>query len=226
LLECVSVERVIHQLAHSSIPTFHNSPATYGSKMDTFASLGRTLGFSLTSGVNLYATVAVLGLASRYQWVDLPPQYQVFNNDWIIVGGLVLYAVEFIADKIPWIDTMWDSVHTFIRPIGGALVAVATVGDASPAFEVFIALAGGTIAAGSHLTKASARIAANASPEPFSNWALSFFEDVFVIGLGLLALKFPSAAFVVTLVILVCIVLALRWMIRKLRGLGRPVATS
>jgi hypothetical protein len=194
--------------------------------MELLVSLGRTLGFSLTSGVNLYATVAILGLAARFQWVTLPPQYQVFNHDWIIGAALVLYAVEFIADKIPWVDSMWDSVHTFIRPVGGALVAAATVADgASPVFEGVVALLGGTIAASSHFTKASTRVAANASPEPFSNWALSLFEDVFVISLGVLAIKYPLAAFIVSVLILVTIVLALRWIIRKLRGLGKPITT-
>jgi hypothetical protein len=194
--------------------------------MELLVSLGRTLGFSLTSGVNLYATVAILGLAARFQWVTLPPQYQVFNHDWIIGAALVLYAVEFVADKIPWVDSIWDSVHTFIRPVGGALVAAATVADgASPVFEGVIALLGGTIAASSHFTKASTRVAANASPEPFSNWALSLFEDVFVISLGVLAIKYPLAAFVVSVLILVTIVLALRWIVRKLRGLGKPITT-
>ena len=189
-------------------------------------SLGRTLGFSLTSGVNLYATVAILGLATRYDWVALPPQYDVFASDWVIALALLLYVVEFIADKIPWIDSLWDSVHTFIRPAGGALVAVATLGEASPMYEVLMGLLGGTVAAGSHFTKASTRVAANASPEPFSNWALSFMEDAFVLGLGLLALKYPAAAFVVTVLILLVIVLALRWIIRKLRGLGRSLAPA
>jgi hypothetical protein len=194
--------------------------------MELLVSLGRSLGFSLTSGVNLYATVAILGLAARFDWVTLPAQYDVFASDWVIGLSLLLYAVEFVADKIPWIDSMWDSVHTFIRPVGGALVAVATLGDASPGLEVIIALLGGTVAAGSHFTKASTRVAANASPEPFSNWALSFMEDAFVIGLGLLALKYPLAAFVVTILILVAIVLAMRWIIRKLRGVGRRMATA
>ena len=194
--------------------------------MDLIVSLGRTLGFSLTSGVNLYATVAILGLAARYEWVSLPPQYQAFANEWVIGVALVLYAIEFIADKIPVIDSLWDSVHTFIRPIGGALVAITTVGDASPTYEVIVGLLGGAVAAGSHFTKASTRVAANASPEPFSNWALSFFEDIFVVGLGLLALKYPVAAFVVTVLIVVAIVLALRWIIRKLTSLGRRVATA
>ena len=194
--------------------------------MDLVMSLGRTLGFSLTSGVNLYATVAILGLATKYQWVDLPPQYGVFASDWVIGLSLLLFAIEFIADKIPWVDSLWDSVHTFVRPVGGALVAVATLGEASPMLEVLVGLMGGTVAAGSHFTKASTRVAVNASPEPFSNWALSFFEDAFVLGLGLLALKYPAAAFVVTVLILIAIVLALGWMIRKLRGLGRSMAPS
>ena len=194
--------------------------------MDLIVSLGRSLGFSLTSGVNLYATVAMLGLAARFDWVDLPAQYEVFASDWVIGLALVLYAVEFIADKIPWVDSMWDSVHTFIRPVGGALVAVATLGEASPTFEVMVGLLGGAIAAGSHFTKTSTRVAANASPEPFSNWALSFMEDAFVIGLGLLALKYPVAAFVVTLAIVVMIILALRWIVQKVRGLARPAAVA
>lgn len=194
--------------------------------MDLIVSLGRSLGFSLTSGVNLYATVAILGLAARYQWVDLPAQYQVFAADWVIGLALVLYAVEFIADKIPWVDSMWDSVHTFIRPVGGALVAVATLGEATPTLEVVMGLLGGTLAAGSHFTKASTRVAVNASPEPFSNWALSFMEDAFVLGLGLLALKYPLAAFVVSLLIVLAIVFALRWIIRKLRGVGRRMAAA
>jgi hypothetical protein len=191
--------------------------------VDLLVSLGRTLGFSLTSGVNLYATVAILGLAARFDWVDLPPQYEVFASDWIIGGALVLYAIEFIADKIPWVDSLWDGVHTFIRPVGGALIAVATLGEASPAWEVVAALLGGSIAAGSHFTKASTRVAANASPEPFSNWVLSFFEDAFVIGLGLLALKYPLAALVITLAIIITIVLAIRWIVSKLRGSRTPL---
>jgi hypothetical protein len=194
--------------------------------MEMLAALGRTFGFSLTSGVNLYATVAILGLAARYDWVALPPQYEVFASDWVIGLALILYAIEFIADKIPWVDSLWDTIHTFIRPIGGAVVAASTVGDASPTFEVIVALIGGTIAAGGHFTKASTRVAANASPEPFSNWALSFLEDLFVIGLGLLALKYPVAAFIVTVAILLTIVLAIRWIIRKLREVRRPMATA
>jgi len=179
--------------------------------------LGRTLGFSFAAGVNLYATVAILGLAARYGWVDLPPQFQAFNNPLIIGTALVLYLVEFFADKIPYFDTVWDMLHTAIRPLGGALIAVTTVGDASPGVEGLIALLGGTVAAGSHLTKTSTRAVANTSPEPASNWALSFGEDIFVVGLGYLALAHPIAALVVAGVLLVLIAVFAAVIVRTVR---------
>ncbi|HKH71622.1 MAG TPA: DUF4126 domain-containing protein [Vicinamibacterales bacterium] len=179
--------------------------------------LGRTLGFSFAAGVNLYATVAILGLAARYGWVDLPAQFQAFNNPLIIGTAMVLYLVEFFADKIPYFDSLWDIVHTAIRPLGGALIAVTTLGDASPGVEGLVALLGGTVAAGSHLTKTSTRAVANTSPEPVSNWALSFGEDVFVVGLGYLALAHPIAALVVAGVLLVVIVIFAAVIVRTVR---------
>jgi Domain of unknown function (DUF4126) len=116
--------------------------------MDTLVFLGRTLGFSVAAGVNLYATLALIGLASRFGWVTLPPEYAIFDNNWVIGLALVLYAVEFVADKVPWVDTLWDTIHTFIRPLGGAAVAVAALGDASPGMTALVALLGGTVAAG------------------------------------------------------------------------------
>ena len=185
--------------------------------MDLIATLGRTLGFSFAAGVNLYATVAILGLAARYDWVSLPPQFQVFDNDVVIGAAVVMYVVEFFADKIPWVDSAWDMVHTAIRPVGGALIAVNTLGDASPATEGLVALLGGTVAASSHLTKTSTRAVANTSPEPFSNWLLSFGEDIFVVGLGYLALQYPVAALVVAGVLLVLIVAFAAVIIRTVR---------
>jgi uncharacterized protein DUF4126 len=179
--------------------------------------LGRTLGFSFAAGVNLYATVAILGLASRYGWVSLPPQFQAFNNDLVIGAAIAMYLIEFFADKIPYVDTLWDIVHTAIRPIGGALIAVTTLGDASPTVEALVALLGGTVAAGSHLTKTSTRAAANTSPEPFSNWVLSVAEDLFVVGLGYLALIHPIAALVLAVALLALIVLFAAVIIRTVR---------
>jgi hypothetical protein len=185
--------------------------------MEWIATLGRTMGFSFAAGINLYATVAILGLASRYDWVTLPEQYRAFDNDFIIVTALVLYAVEFIADKIPWFDTVWDTVHTAIRPLGGALIAVTTLGEASPGLEVLIALLGGSVAAGTHFSKAGTRAIANTSPEPFSNWILSLAEDAFVVGLGLLALKYPVLALAVVVIGIVMIGMFAAVLVRAIR---------
>lgn len=196
--------------------------------METVETLGRAMGFAFAAGLNLYAAVAILGLAARYGWVQLPPQFDVFNHDWVIGAALVMYVVEFVADKVPWVDSMWDTVHTAIRPVGGALIAMTAIGDASPAVEGLAALLGGTLAAGTHLTKSSTRAVANTSPEPFSNWTLSFGEDVFVIGLAWLALQYPVAAFVVvailTTLIVVFFALIIRWARR--RWAGRASAPS
>src|SRR5436309_6060229 len=129
---------------------------------------------AFASGLNLYATVAVLGLSSHYGLVTLPDQFRAFDNPLVIGAALTMYLVEFVADKIPWVDSVWDVVHTVIRPAGGALIAVASIGHAQPTLQVMAALAGAALASSSHLAKAGTRIAANTSPEPFSNWILSF----------------------------------------------------
>jgi hypothetical protein len=189
-----------------------------GGKLDALAAIGRTLGFSFAAGVNLYATVALLGLASRYGWVSLPEQYRAFDNDWIIGAALLMYAIEFFADKIPYVDSLWDVIHTVIRPVGGALIAVTTLGDASPTTEALVMLVGGAVATGSHLTKTSTRAVANTSPEPFSNWILSLGEDVFVVGLGYLALQYPLIALGVAIVLLVLIAVFFAVIIRTVRS--------
>jgi hypothetical protein len=185
--------------------------------MEVIALLGRTAAFSFAAGVNLYATVAILGLASHFRWVDLPPQFAVFDNPAVILVALSLYLVEFFADKIPYVDTVWDIVHTAIRPLGGAFVAVASVGDASPAAQGPAALLGGTLAAGSHLTKAGTRAVANTSPEPLSNWLLSVAEDGFVVGLGVLALTYPVTALLVTVVLVALMALFAATIVRAVR---------
>jgi hypothetical protein len=185
--------------------------------MDLLALLGRTLGFSLAAGVNLYATVALIGLAERYRWVALPPEYAPLGHAWVIALAAALYVVEFIADKVPWVDTLWDAAHTFIRPIGGAALAVAALGDASPGARVAAALLGGTVAAGSHFAKAGTRVVVNTSPEPFSNWIVSLLEDGFVAALGLLALKFPVLALAVSVLVLAIIVTTATVLVRAVR---------
>ena len=194
--------------------------------MDVLTSLGRTMGFSFAAGINLYATVAILGLASRYGWVALPPQYQVFDNNWIIGGALAPYVIEFVADKIPWVDSAWDAVHTVIRPVGGALIAVATLGEQSTAMQTLVALFGGALAASTHFSKAGTRVMANASPEPFTNWILSIGEDAFVVGLGVLALKYPAAAAIVVIVCVAVIVSFAAAILKLVRRRFAPVASS
>lgn len=184
------------------------------------------MGFSFAAGINLYATVAILGLASRYNWVSLPPQFRVFDSDVVIGAAIVMYLVEFVADKVPWVDSIWDAVHTVIRPVGGAVIAVTTLGEASPAVEGLVALLGGTLAAGTHFTKAGTRAVANTSPEPFSNWILSLAEDVFVVGLGILALKYPVAAALVVAVGVILIVTFAAWIVKAVRRRWSRTATT
>jgi hypothetical protein len=130
----------------------------------------------------------------------------VLDNPFIIGVALTMYVVEFVADKIPWLDTAWDVAHTVVRPLGGALVAVAAIGDASPGTQLLAALVGGSVAMTTHLTKAGARAAANTSPEPFSNWALSLGEDVIAIGLSYGALQHPKLALAIAVGLLIAIV--------------------
>ena len=147
--------------------------------------LGVALGLACLAGVNLYLTVFVTGLAIHQHWIVLGPAYQslaVLGDPVVIWISGTLYFLEFFADKIPWIDSAWDTVHTVIRPIGGALLAIRVLGQTSPAFDVVVALAAGGASLITHTAKASTRLVANTSPEPFSNIGLSLAEDVAVLG--------------------------------------------
>ena len=167
--------------------------------------LGQTLPFAFASGLNLYATIAVLGLVQRFQLVSLPPQFEPFGHPVVIGIAVALYLVEFVADKIPWVDSIWDMVHTVVRPVGGAIVAITARGAPSPGIDALAGLLGATVALTSHLTKAGTRAAANASPEPFSNWILSFVEDLVAIGLVYFATEHPVIALGITLLLLTLI---------------------
>lgn len=173
--------------------------------------IGLGLGAAWTSGINLYATVAVLGLLQHYQLAKLPGELSVLDN-WIIIGlALFLYLVEFVADKVPYVDSVWDAIHTFIRVPAGAVIALAAVWDLSPSIQIVAFLLGGSLALATHGTKAAARATANVSPEPFSNWTLSLVEDVFAIGATVLAVLHP----VVILVVILIFLLILAWIIPK-----------
>jgi Domain of unknown function (DUF4126) len=185
--------------------------------VDLATAFSRIVPFAFASGINLYATIAVLGLCSRYDLVTLPASFRAFDNPLIITAAIVMYAIEFVADKVPWVDTVWDAVHTVIRPVGGALVAVTALGNSSPAMETLAALVGGSVAMTTHLTKAGARAAANTSPEPFSNWILSFTEDLFVVGLTYFAVRHPFWATGIAVALLAGIVAFASVIVRALR---------
>src|SRR5256885_6411952 len=161
--------------------------------MEWVSTLSLALGSAWTSGINLYATVSVLGLLQKFGATKLPGGLDVLDNWWIIgiAGGL--YLVEFFADKIPYVDSVWDVVHTFIRVPAGAVVAYAATNQLDPKIYIIATLLGGGLALSSHGTKAALRVGANLSPEPVSNWALSFIEDGVAIGGVFLAVFAPMA---------------------------------
>jgi hypothetical protein len=179
--------------------------------------LAQLIPLAFASGLNVYATVAVLGLVEHFHLVDLPPQFRAFDHPAIIGLALAMYLVEFVADKIPWFDSVWDAVHTVVRPVGGALVAVNAMGHASPAATALAALLGGSIAMTTHVTKAGTRAAVNTSPEPFSNWLLSLGEDAIAIGLSYFALKHPYAAAAIAIVLLVAMITLASYIVRWAR---------
>jgi len=192
--------------------------------MSLVSALGYTIPFAFASGLNIYATIAVLGLSSHFGLVALPQQFRAFDHPAVIGIALVMYLVEFVADKIPWFDSVWDAVHTVIRPVGGAFVAVTALGDASPVATSLAALLGGSVAMTTHLTKTGTRAAANTSPEPFSNWILSFAEDVFAVGLTYGAIRHPEIALAIAVVLLIviaaCGALIVRFVRRRFRRAG------
>ena len=150
--------------------------------MGSIETLSLAIGTAWTSGINLYATVATLGLAGRFDMIRLPESLEVLTSPIVIAVACIMYAIEFFADKIPYVDTGWDILHTFIRVPAGAILAARSLGDMSPGLETAALLAGGSIALAAHGTKATSRLAINSSPEPFSNWLASFVEDVAVLG--------------------------------------------
>jgi len=165
--------------------------------MDFISTLAVSLGASWVSGINLYATVATLGLLGRLAHLKLPGELDVVTNWWVIGVALFLFVVEFIADKVPVVDSVWDVIHTFIRIPAGAVLAATAFGNFDRSIQVIAFLVGGSLALSSHGTKASLRALVNTSPEPFSNIVLSLLEDVLVVGSVLLAVFLPAMVFFV-----------------------------
>jgi hypothetical protein len=185
--------------------------------------LGFLLGASFASGLNLYATVAALGLLHRFEAIRLPAQLEVLANPLVLGIAIALYAVEFIADKIPYVDNVWDVVHTFIRPPAAGVLAYAAMGGVSEEWRVAAALLAGSVALTSHGTKASTRAAANTSPEPVSNWLLSFTGDGIALFLAWLAATHPILTLVLVLALLVVCIYVVVTLFRFLRRLFRRV---
>jgi len=158
--------------------------------MDAITMTSVALGLSALAGLNLYLTVFTLGWAIRLGWLQLTPDMaalEVLSHPAILALAGFLVLVEFVADKIPWVDSLWDGIHTLIRPLGGIFLALGVVGVADPLIATIAGLAGGSLALSTHLSKSSARLLVNTSPEPFSNSAVSILEDVFVLaGVGLI----------------------------------------
>jgi hypothetical protein len=180
--------------------------------------LSLTLGAAWASGINLYAAILVLGLLGVTGNIVLPEQLHVLQNPVVIGAAGLMYLVEFFADKMPGVDTGWDTIHTFIRIPVGALLAAGAVGDVNPGMAVAAGILGGGLAAGSHALKAGSRVLINASPEPFTNWAASIFEDIAVVT-GLWAALYHPWYFIVFLFLFI---LLLIWILPKLwRGIKK-----
>ena len=175
------------------------------------------MGASWVSGINLYATVSTLGLLGRFADLQLPGQLGVLTNWWVIGVGLGLYAVEFLADKIPLVDSLWDAIHTFIRIPAGAVLAAASFGEFDKGVQAVAFLLGGGLAFSSHGTKAATRAVINTSPEPVSNITASLLEDLLAVGSVFLAAFYPLLLFVVVAAGVIVSIIVLPKIVRYLR---------
>lgn len=180
--------------------------------LDTLQLVALAAALGWASGIRLYAVLFIVGAVGYLGWFEIPEHLRVLSHPLVLCASGFMVAAEFFADKIPGFDSVWDLVHTLIRIPAGAALAASVFGDSPPAWMLASAILGGTLAAGSHFTKAGARIAINTSPEPFSNWAASFSEDLLAGGLIYLALAHPVAL----LIVVALLILASLWLLPKL----------
>ena len=177
-----------------------------------------TMGVAWASGLNLYGTLLALGIMSNTGYVDLPTDLQIIGDPLVIAAAGLMYGVEFFADKVPGVDTGWDTLHTFVRIPAGALLAAGFIGDVTPAAELAAAIVGGSLAAGTHFTKAGSRVMINTSPEPVSNWSASIIEDIAVFAGIWAAIEHPY----IFIALLAVFILLMIWLLPKLwRGIKR-----
>jgi hypothetical protein len=181
---------------------------------------------SFAAGLNVYGTVATLGLLSRAGAIALPPSLNLLDNWWMIGACILLFAIEFVADKVPVFDLVWNALQTFVRVPAGALLAYAAASPLGPGWQLLATGLGAAIAFAAHGGKTAARVAVTTSPEPFSNAVLSFLEDGFAIFLTWLATRHPFIAATIVVVCLVVIVLFIRLVIRALRVLFQGAETQ
>ena len=187
--------------------------------MNLISTLAIAMGAGWVSGINLYAAVATLGLLGRFANLKLPGELDILTSWWIIGLALVLYLIEFVADKVPYVDNIWDAIHTFIRVPAGAVLAATAFGDFDRGVQVAAFLLGGGLALSAHGTKASARAAINLSPEPASNIVVSLTEDAIAVGSVLLSIFAPFVLFAVIAVFLTVSFLMLRKIINALKAM-------
>ncbi len=188
--------------------------------MHILEQLGLALGLASLAGLNLYLTVFLTGVLVRFDALHLAEKYQsldVLGHDGVLIAAGVLYAIEFFADKVPWLDSLWDSVHTLIRPVGGTILAMQALGDMPPHVEVIGALLAGGAALTTHSAKAGTRLLANHSPEPVSNVVLSIAEDITVVAGTLLMVMKPVLALCVFTAVIIVLWLVLPRMFRVIR---------
>jgi hypothetical protein len=186
--------------------------------VNALQTLGLALGAGFSSGLNLYATVATLGILQRWGIVHLPPALEVVAHPMVLGIAIALYVIEFLADKVPYLDTIWDAVHTFIRPPAAAVIAYGAAGSAPSEWRWAAALLAGGVALTSHSTKASTRAAVNTVPEPFSNWALSFGEDLLAVWLTWFTTAHPTAAIVIVVALVILCAFLLYYLFRFVRA--------
>jgi hypothetical protein len=189
--------------------------------MDITHTIALTMGVAWASGINLYATLLVLGYMGMTGNIDLPPDLQILSDPMVMVAAGLMYCIEFFADKVPGVDTGWDTLHTFIRIPAGAILAAGAVGDVGTGAQLAAGIIGGTLATGTHATKAGSRVLINTSPEPVTNWFTSVGEDVAVV-LGLwTALNNP----VLFLALLAVFIVLMIWLLPKIwRGIRKLLA--
>jgi hypothetical protein len=194
--------------------------------MESLSQLALAGGLAWASGIRLYATIFIIGMLGRFGYLHLPGQLLVLQHTWVLMASGIMVIGEFLADKVPGFDSVWDAIHTFVRIPAGAFLAWGAMGDTTPAAQVAAAIVGGLITGGTHLAKSGGRAAINTSPEPISNWTASFGEDGLVLGGLFLAITHPLAFLILLVLFLALIAWLLPKVFRFLAGIFRRLPSN